>query len=54
MQQVQTVLSVPMKIANCNNIVKISQKRYSAAGINFLQPLSASAQQARKIDTSST
>ena len=23
------------------DIVKISQKRYSAAGINFLQPLSA-------------
>jgi len=26
---------------NTEHIVKISQKRYSAAGINFLQPLSA-------------
>ena len=32
------------------NTVKISQKRYSAAGINFLQPLSAYAQQARKMN----
>ncbi len=36
------------------DIFKISQKRYNAAGINFLQPLSAWAQQARKIDTRST
>ena len=35
-------------------IVKISQKRYSAADINFLQPLSAQAQQARKMNISST
>ena len=34
-------------------IVKISQKRYSTAGINFLQPLSAQAQQARKMNISS-
>ena len=30
-------------------IVKISQKRYSAAGINFLQPLSASYSKQEKL-----
>mgnify|MGYP003614231770 CR=1 FL=1 len=37
-----------------SDIVDPLLKEFSAMGINYLQPLSATAQQARKIDTDST